>query len=55
MYCAQIFEAFDGDTITAMDPETFADYIGSQCMMDMLEKKDEDIPEIYITSNYDNT
>jgi hypothetical protein len=40
-----------------MDPETFADYIGSQSMIDMLEKKDEDacIPEMYITRDYDNT
>jgi hypothetical protein len=38
-----------------MDPETFAEYIRPQCMMDMMEMEDEDIPEINIAEDYDST
>lgn len=32
----KIFEAFDGETIAAMDPESFAEYLGSQSLIDMM-------------------
>lgn len=32
----KIFEAFDGETIAAMDPESFAEYLGSQSLLDMM-------------------
>jgi hypothetical protein len=32
----KLFEAFDGETIAAMDPESFAEYLGSQSLVDMM-------------------
>ena len=36
----KIFEAFDGETIAAMDPESFAEYLASQSLLDMMANAD---------------
>lgn len=38
----KIYEAFDGETIAAMDPESFAEYLGSQSLLDMMASANAD-------------
>jgi hypothetical protein len=38
-----------------MDPETFAEYIRSQCIMDMMEMENGDMTEINIAQDYVST